>query len=148
MKKLFVVALLILSASVLAQRPAHHQAKKQQHKKEFLKDMSAKQLATLKTKKLTLSLDLNKEQQDKIYAINLEEAKDKKQKMAARKKVMKKAEGKIPDLSSEEKFQRMNTHLDKKIALKSKAKSILTEEQFQKWQRLQKHSKNKKRRSL
>jgi len=145
MKKLFVVALLILSGSVFAQRPMHREAKKQHHKKEFMKDLSAEQLTTLKTKKMTLALDLNKGQQNKMYDLNLVGAKDRKQKMEARKKAMKKGEGKKPKLTSEEKFQRMNTQLDKKIALKNKLKSILTAEQFKKWERLQKHSKNKKR---
>jgi len=145
MKKLFVVALLILSGSVFAQRPMHREAKKQHHKKEFMKDLSAEQLATLKTKKMTLALDLNKGQQDKMYSLNLAGTKDRKQQMEARKKAIGKAEGKKPKLSSEEKFQRMNTQLDKKIAFKNNVKSILSEAQFQKWERLQKHSKSKKR---
>jgi len=145
MKKLFVLALLILSGSAFAQRPMHRDAKKQHHKKEFMKDLSTDQLATLKTKKMTLVLDLNKEQQDKMYALNLDGAKDRKQQMEARKKAIKKGAEKKPKLSSEEKFQRMNSQLDKKIALKNKVKSILTEKQFQKWELLQKHSKNKKR---
>jgi len=145
MKKLFVLALLILSGSVFAQRSKHHEAKKQHHKKEFMKDLSAEQLATLKTKKMTLALDLNKGQQDKMYALCLAGVKDHRKQMEAHKKAMKKDEGKKPKLTSEEKFQRMNTQLDKKIALMNKVKSILTEEQFQKWQRLQKHAKNKKR---
>jgi len=145
MKKLFVVALLILSVSVFAQEPMHREAKKQHHKKEFMKDLTAEQLATLKTKKMTLALDLNKGQQDKMYALNLDVVKDRKKQMEARKKAMKKAEGKKTELSSEEKFNRMNTQLDKKIVLKNNVKSILSEEQFQKWERLQKHSNNKKR---
>lgn len=145
MKKLFVITLLVVSGSVFAQRSMHHDAKKQHHKKEFMKDLSAEQIATLKTKKMTLALDLNKGQQDKMYALSLTEVKAHKQQMETRKKTMNKADGKKPELSSDEKFQRMNTKLDKKIALKNKIKSILTEEQFQKWQRLQKHSKSKKR---
>jgi len=145
MKKLLVVALLVLSGSVFAQRSMHHEAKKQHHKQEFMKDLSAEQLATLKTKKMTLALDLDKGQQDKMYALSLTGVKDHKKQMEARKKAMKKGEHKKPKLTSEEKFQRMNTKLDKKIALKNKVKSILTKEQFQKWQGLQKHSKSKKR---
>lgn len=145
MKKLFVLALLIVSGSMLAQKPMHHETKKQHHKKEFIKDLSAEQLATLKTKKMTLALDLNKDQQNKMYTLNLDQAKNRKQKIEARKKAMEKADGQKPELSSEEKFNRMNSQLDKKIALKNKAKSILTEEQFQKWERLQKHTKKKKR---
>lgn len=145
MKKLFVLALLIVSGSMFAQKPMDNEGKKKHHKKEFMKDMSVKQLATLKTKKMTLALDLNKDQQDKMYTINLDGAKDRKQKMEARKKAMKESEGKKPELSSEEKFQRVNSKLDKKIAFKNKVKSILNKEQFQKWERLQKHTKNKKR---
>ena len=145
MKKLFVLALLIVSGSMLAQKPMHHEAKRQHHKKEFMKDLSAEQLATLKTKKTTLALNLNKDQQDKMYLLNLGQAKDRKQKMEARKKAIEKADGKKPELSSEEKFNRINSQLDKKIILKNKVKSILTEEQFQKWERLQKRPKKKKR---
>ena len=50
-----------------------------------------------------------------------------------------------PKLSSEEKYQKMNSVLDRKIEMKSKMKSILTQEQFQKWERSQKQSRNKKK---
>lgn len=145
MKKLFVFALLVICGSVFAQKPEHHAPKKKHHKKEFMKDLSAEQLATLKTKKMTLALDLDKGQQEKMYALSLAGVKDHRKHMEALKKAMKNGADQKPKLTSEEKFQKMNSQLDKKIADKNKLKSILSEEQFKKWEDLQKHAKKTKR---
>ena len=84
-----------------------------------LKDLSPEQMATLRTKKMTLSLDLSKAQQDKVYALHLDEAKTRKEQRAKRNH--NKGTEK-PNLSSDEKFNKMNERLDKKIAAKNKMK--------------------------
>lgn len=148
MKKLIVLAALIISSTSFGQ--GEHHEKKDHHRKgkmEMMKDLSPEQMATLKTKKLTLALDLDKNQQDKIYALSLKNAKERKQKMEARKAAMKKADGKKPELSSNEKFNRMNERLDKQIAMKKELSTILTKEQLEKMEQMKKGWKMKKRKA-
>jgi len=143
MKKLIVLAALVISSVTFGQE--NHHGKREHHKKgkmEMMKDLSPEQMATLRTKKMTLVLDLTKTQQDKMHALHLESAKEIKEKIKKRKQ-LKGAEK--PKLSSEEKYKKMNAVLDRKIEIKSKMKSILTEEQFKKWERSQKQSRNKKK---
>ncbi|KAJ1463642.1 hypothetical protein T484DRAFT_1758675 [Baffinella frigidus] len=109
---------------------------------EMMKDLSPKQMATLRTKKMTLALDLTKTQQDKMHTLHLEDAKARKDQMKKREQHKGTEKRK---LSSEEKYKKMNSVLDRKIEIKSKMKSILTEDQFQKWERSQKQSRNKKK---
>ena len=143
MKKLIVLAALVISSVTFGQE--NHREKREHHKKgkmEMMKDLSPEQMATLRTKKLTLALDLTKTQQNKMHALHLENAKARKDQMKKREQL--KGTEK-PKLSSEEKYQKMNSVLDRKIEMKSKMKSILTEEQFQKWERSQKQNRSKKK---
>jgi len=145
MKRLIVLTAIIISSVTFGQEK--HSEKREQHKKgrmEMMKDLSPEQMATLRTKKMTLALDLSNSQQDKIYAINLDTAKKRKHKMEAQKNT----KGEKPKLSSDEKYNLINTRLDEKIVLKNKVKSILNEEQFLKWERAQKHSKKRKKKNL
>lgn len=143
MKKLIVLAALVISSVTFGQE--NHREKREHHKKgkmEMMKDLSPEQMATLRTKKMTLALDLTKTQQNKMHALHLENAKARKDQMKKREQL--KGTEK-PKLSSEEKYQKMNSVLDRKIEMKSKMKSILTEEQFQKWERSQKQNRSKKK---
>ena len=143
MKKLIVLAALVISSVTFGQ--VEHHEKRAHHKKgkmEMMKDFTPEQIATLKTKKMTLVLDLTKTQQDKMHALHLENAKVRKEQMKKREQL--KGTEK-PKLSSEEKYKKMNSVLDIKIKMKSKMKSILTEEQFKKWERSQKQSRSKKK---
>lgn len=143
MKKLIVLAALVISSATFGQE--NHREKREHHKKgrmEMMKDLSPEQMTTLRTKKLTLALDLTKTQQNKMHALHLENAKAKKDQMKKREQL--KGTEK-PKLSSDEKYQKMNSVLDRKIEMKSKMKSILTEEQFQKWERSQKQNRSKKK---
>ena len=143
MKKLIVFAALVISSATFGQE--NHREKREHHKKgrmEMMKDLSPEQMATLRTKKLTLALDLTKTQQNKMHALHLENAKAKKDQMKKREQL--KGTEK-PKLSSDEKYQKMNSVLDRKIEMKSKMKSILTEEQFQKWEHSQKQNRSKKK---
>ena len=143
MKKLIVLAALVISTVTFGQED--HKEKREHHKKgkmEMMKDLSPEQMATLRTKKMILALDLTKAQQEKMHALHLEGAKARKEHM---KKRAENRGAEKPKLSSEEKYQKMNSVLDRKIEMKSKMKSILTQEQFQKWERSQKQSRNKKK---
>lgn len=106
-----------------------------------MKDLSPEQVATLQTKRMTLALDLTQDQQTKIQAINLEQAKERKARMEERKAAREKGEAKKP--TAEERYAMENERLDKMIALKTEMKEILSEEQYQKWQKMAHHRKKK-----
>ena len=114
---------------------------------EMMKDLTPEQMATLKTKKMTLALDLSESQQKKIYNLSLKGAKDRKAKMEARKETMKNNNGKRPELSSDEKYKRANERLDQQIAMKKELSTILTKEQLEKMEQMKKRGKMKKKKA-
>lgn len=109
----------------------------------FMKDLTPEQMAELQTKKLTLALDLSSSQQQQILALNTATAKDRKQKMEARKAKMEKKEKPTAD----EKYAMLNERMDAKIAHKQKMKQILSKEQYEKWEKMHaRKGKGKKKR--
>ena len=136
MKKLLVLSLLfIVSFNSFSQN------RKQLGNK--LKSFSAEQIATLQTKKMTLSLDLNLKQQNEIFNVFLEEVKFKKIK---RGEINERKNNSKEGLSSEEIFDMMNEKLDHQIALNTKMKTILNKDQFLVWQEFKIREKRGKRR--
>ena len=132
MKKLFLIALALVTIQVTAQH------KKEGHKKgdrmERMNDYTPEEMAELQTKKMTLHLDLNEAQQQKVMAINLENAKDRKSIIETRKKM--KESNESEPISKEDKLKMKNDMLDKQIAMKQKMKSILDEKQYVKWEEM------------
>ncbi|MBU2939709.1 hypothetical protein KO494_09180 [Lacinutrix sp. C3R15] len=122
MKKLLVIALALVTIQVSAQEKREGRQRKA--------DFSPEEIAQLQTKQMTLDLDLTDEQQEKIGAINLENAIARKAKMEARKKSDEKP-------SKEEMLKMKNERLDAQIETKRKMKSILNEEQYAKWEKTQ-----------
>jgi DMSO/TMAO reductase YedYZ molybdopterin-dependent catalytic subunit len=139
MKNLILTMALLLSLTAVAQHG------KRDHHHKRASDMTAEQLATLKTKKMALALDLTSKQQQEVLKVNLEEAEFRKAKMAERKE--NKEEGERERLSTDEKFEIQNAILDRKIAQQEKLKEILTDEQFNLWKKVRHrkgmHSKKK-----
>lgn len=130
MKKIIAIAIALISLQGIAQdRRQFADRMERPHK---MNDLTPEQAATLHTKKMTLHYDLTKSQQDEIYKLNLENAKARKDMMAAMK--TKKESGEWQKPSSEERYKMMNDRLDHQIAVKTKMKSILTKEQFSKWE--------------
>lgn len=125
MKKVIVLVVLMVGFTAMAQKGERG------HKGDF-KNMSAEQMATLQTKKMTLDLDLTEVQQKKIQVLNLENAKKRKAKMEERK-ALKEADEK-PARTSDEKYSMRAKRLDAAIAHKSELKKILSTEQFEKWE--------------
>ncbi|MFD2725399.1 hypothetical protein [Hyunsoonleella rubra] len=134
--------LLILAVAIFAVQMTSAQAKERGQK---AMDLSAEEMATIQTKKMTLFLDLNKSQQDNVYQVNLENAKLRKAHMAERKAKKESAEATKP--SKEERVAMMNKMLDHKIAVKAKMKDILNDEQYEKWEKAQarRHAKMKEK---
>lgn len=131
MKRLAVVMLLLTSLGAVAQKndgPRMHKGPKM--------DMTAEQMATLQTKKMTLALDLTKAQQEKIMQIHLDEATLRKEKWEEMKAKRESGEWQKP--TSEERFELENARLEHQIALQTKMKDILDDEQYQTWKKMKK----------
>ena len=148
MKKLILVALAFVSMQAVAQQKEKKQLKESKKAKMSMRhDMSAEDMATIATKKMTLALDLNEKQQSQIKEIMLEEASHRKQKMAKREEMKKELEVK-KEKAKADNVKEINDRLDRKIEVKKKMKSILTSEQYQKWEKMQggiRHHKAKKK---
>ena len=125
MKHLFITVLLTSGVLLHAQRGEHRE----------MQELSAEQIATLQTKKLTLALDLNEAQQRDIQKLNEENARLKKEKMEARKAAG--AENEQKERNTDDKFNHHIERLDKAIEHKAKMKKILSKEQFDKWEKIQ-----------
>lgn len=141
MKKLGLLVIMLISISAFSQQ-------KGQYHKGDKTDMSAEEMATLQTKKLTLQLNLNEAQQQEVKKLYIQNAEERKAMMAERKKMS------AEDLEKlkETRFERMNARLDNQLAHQEKMKKILNEEQFKKWQdsrsKMQKsHYKSKRNRN-
>ena len=132
MKKVLVTTVLLIGMMGYSQRGQHFDSEQR-----GMKDMSPEQIAVLKTKKMTLALDLNTAQQKEIQTLNLENAKEREALMLERKVKKEQAEQSKP--SADERFDFQNERLDRMIAQKGKMKQILSEEQFQKWERINHH---------
>ncbi|PHR69640.1 MAG: hypothetical protein COA67_09520 [Lutibacter sp.] len=134
MRKLAFVLIALMTISTQAQEKErkHHDGERQQ----FMKDLTPEEAATLRTKKMTLHLDLTESQQVEIKKVNLEMAKERSLKREERKKKMGQEKTKP---SKEERLKMMNSHLDKQIETKKKMKEILNEQQYEKWEKSRVH---------
>ncbi|MEN8788610.1 MAG: hypothetical protein ABF293_10295 [Flavobacteriaceae bacterium] len=121
MKTLLISTFLALGMLGYAQHAPHHKG---------MKDMSAEQIASLETKKLTLALDLSENQQQKIQELTLDHALKREAKREEQK-----AKDSKPD--ADERYDHLSSRLDSKIEMKAKMKEILNKEQFEKWEKLQ-----------
>jgi len=133
MKKIVIILFALVALQVTAQeKKRDHQRDGQRAQMEAMKDLSPEEIATLQTKKMTLHLDLNETQQKKVETLFLEEAKLRKAKMEERKAI--KESGERKTITKEDKYKMMNERLDRQIEMKQKMKSILNDEQFEKWE--------------
>lgn len=124
MKRVVALLVIMLSATGMAQRGDRSHNGGMEH-------LTAAQIATLRTKKMTLVLDLTEEQQTRIQAFNLKNAEHFKTRMAQRKAQRNNATKHRP--GAEERFERKNQRLDSMIAHKEEMKQILSDAQYAKW---------------
>ncbi len=127
MKKLIVVLFCMAGMIAIAQKGEGQQ-------RDGMHQMTPEQTATLKTKKMTLALDLTDAQQKQIQTLNLENAKTRKAAMEKRKAQQESGESKKP--TSDERYAMKNERLDRMIAQKTEIKDILSDEQFEKWEKM------------
>jgi periplasmic protein CpxP/Spy len=144
MKKLVVIAIALASLQAIAQN--HKGEQRKGERKESVhkfNDFSPEQIATLKTKKMTLHLDLTEAQQRDIQRINIVNATERKAKMDSHRKMRESSTTGKP--SKEDRFNMMNERLDKQIAHKKQMQAILSKEQFEKFEKSAIHKQMKQR---
>lgn len=143
MKKILILMLALTSSVAFAQHGGRGHHRQGGDKAELLKELSVEQLAQLETKKLTLALDLNAAQQQEMLKVQTTIAQDKKAMLAERE--ARKAANETQKLTPDQRFEKMDAALDKKIAIKSEIKAILSDQQFEKWERMQHQRKGRKK---
>ena len=131
MKTLLIIAIALISFHGIAQERKERPNREARH--AMMKDLTPEEAAELRTKKMTLHLDLNADQQKKIFALNLENAKMRQSIMKAHK--AQKEAGNMQKPSKEAMLKRQNNKLDHQIAMKAKMKNILDENQYAKWEK-------------
>ncbi|WP_040281310.1 hypothetical protein [Psychroserpens damuponensis] len=137
-KKIILIAIAFVSLQAVAQEKRKGG---ERGDRDMMKNLSAEEIATLGTKKMTLALDLSSTQQTQVETVLLEQAKERKAKMAEREKAKNDDDAKKP--TKEDRLKMRNAQLDSQIAMKQKMKSILTAEQYEKWTETQGKRKNK-----
>ena len=131
MKNVLIICLALLTFSLQAQ-PGNNEGKHQRNGKNM--DYTPEQTAELRTKKMSLHLDLTEQQEKKVYTIMLKKANK-------RKEIRGNNKGKNNNGAS---FEKRKGMLDDRIEEKKELKSILTKEQFDKWE-TNMQSKNRKK---
>lgn len=132
MKKIVIICVLLAGVSSLAQ-----ERDGRSHGRNYLKDMTPEQVATLSSKRLALALDLTEAQRGQVMELQLERVKERRATMEDRKQ----SEGQGTALSPAERYERLNERLDRKLAYKASMKKILSEKQYADWVSM--HDRNK-----
>ena len=124
MKNLCIIIMLLIGVSSFAQQKENH---RRLMKERAGMNMTAEEKAILKSKQLTLALDLTERQQEEFQKLYVDRAEDK----VKRRKEMKEA---VEDSKLKaEAFEKMNTRLDKEIAFQQSIQKILNKEQYMLW---------------
>ncbi|WP_052257169.1 hypothetical protein [Flavobacterium sp. AED] len=123
MKKLIIAALLVVGMSSFAQDKKEMEKRP---RRDEMEKFTPEQRNQLMLKKMTLDLDLNAKQQEQMKQIIAEQSTKREAMRTARKANQEKP-------TSDELFAMKNKMLDEQIVMKNKMKSILSPEQFEKW---------------
>ena len=126
MKRLIIAALLIVGMTSFAQ---DKKETGKRHDRAEMEKFTPEQRNQLMLKKMTLELDLNAKQQEQMKFIFGEQTAKRENRM----KEMKANKDTNSKLSSDTRFARKSQMLDEQIALKAKMKTILSPDQFEKW---------------
>ncbi len=136
MKKLAVMAAILVSTIAMAQDgPQRRGEMRPEHRRELMEDLTPKQMAELKTKHMTLALDLSEKQAKEVLKLNTEMA-TKRKAHFEEMKAKKDESNERPKLSAEERFQMEEARLDAQIAEMRQMKTILTDTQYATWKEM------------
>ena len=137
MKKLMLICFVFVGLSLQAQPGTDSKMNDRREMKEKMADLNPQERAMLKTKHMTLELDLDEKQQKQVETL-LVQQEEKRDAMRAQRK-----EGKKP--TKEEMYALKSKMLDEQIAFKKEMKSILNDEQYVKFEKRQHVRKEKKK---
>jgi len=125
MKNVLIICIALLGFNAIAQKKDVSKREVRTEMRKNFQSLTPEQRAELKSKKITLALDLSEKQQKEVKQLFMKEA---------RERDVSKKEGKSrKDLSDTERFERKNQMLENRIAHKKEMKSILNEAQYTKW---------------
>lgn len=127
MKKVFIAALLIIGIASFAQN------RRERPSRDQIGQMTPEQRTQIQLKKMTLDLDLNSNQQEQVGKILAEQSAKREAMRAERKAKM--------EASKADRFAMRNQMLDQQIDMKNKMKSILSPDQYTKWETLREKNK-------
>lgn len=130
MKKVLIVCIALISMSTFAQDRMKEGKENRKEMREKMKSLSPEQKGQLKAKKMTLALDLSEKQQTEITKVLTQAISERKDVMAKKKETT--------DKTADQLFENRQQFLDQEIAMKKKMKEILNEEQFEKWEQMDK----------
>jgi hypothetical protein len=94
--------------------------------------LSTEQMATLQTKKMALHLDLNESQQSAVAALMQKQMEERKLQREALREKRQNGE----KLTADEKFALRNDQLEWRLAHKEEMKKILSDTQYEKWDKM------------
>lgn len=117
MKKIIFVLVVLIAFNVQAQREHSRKAS----------NLTPEQMATMRTKQITLALDLSEAQQNDVLTLNKKNAEN-----------FSKSKGERKELTSDERFEMKNKMMDVQIANQRAMKDILNEDQYGRWKKMQK----------
>ena len=121
MKKLLVIALLVVGLTTFAQEKG---------KRGDRKNMSPEERTEMRVEKMTKELDLNETQQKQVKELLASQKENREEFIEKRKEIKETAEK-----ATKEQRAEMKAKLEEnKEAIKSKMKTILTDEQYKKWE--------------
>ena len=123
MKKLIVLALLVVGTTIIAQE------RNRKHQGNEMEQFTPDQKSQLMLKKMTLELDLNEAQQKEMSLM----ISDKIAKMESHKVEMKAKREKGVRPTKDERFAMQMKRMDEQIAMKKRMEKILNAKQFEKW---------------
>lgn len=120
MKKAMIIFMALTTFAITAQ---NKDAVSKDHRGQLRENLTPEQRAELHTKKMTLALDLNDSQQQKVKQVFLDMAKNKPPRSS------------MKGMTDQQKFEAKSAMLDRRIAMKKQLKEILNDEQLAKWEK-------------
>lgn len=128
MKTFVSILMMVIAVTFTANAQQNNNQKGAKNIPEF----SVEQHTKLALKKMTLELDLNEQQQNQIKPLMLAQATQRKVTIEK----MKAARANKQKSSADELFAMKNQQLDNQIAMKTKMKELLTNEQYEKFEKM------------
>jgi len=128
MKKTMALCALLIGLGASAQHRPHQPVRGNEHRTE----LSSAQRATIQSKRLTLALGLDQQQQDQIAAL-LKSRLDERMEWKAQRKS---EAGSTEQKDGASRYVALNNRLDREIDFQENLKGILSDSQFEQWKSL------------